>query len=590
MANLIYQITVKDSTSGAETTYDVCLPKSIAQLFSLTGSSGTNLTVGSLKHINFEPLEGSGDIQFKPGDDIAFYSHHRDATKTDEVSLKILDAQDYPVKLQIQAANLTLSTKGKDLTQTHHTNGSGSVVSTDSSPESEIFDVNVNTGNSTGNKKGYLKVRARAIDLRCEEHGGIALQPKGRDSNNFMNKIKFEHGGGDGLEFGTFNTEKSSLFTNEYRFNKDGVVKMATRTTTPSDKADPTDPTTQNKYVKQSDDFYDQIDEDDETATWGDIIKTAATFNNSNVDLPLEGVGGKISTHITSKGNLEIETSNDTKVKSEWVAGNSLSDITDFGHLSTTPFSEVPLTASNANYNEYYSVVGDGNVPGFSRIIAIDAPGINLETDSSIKLEAIDRCVWDEVPVTADNFANYTIQGGLKKDADPDIKYVDLDPTHVYAMSTIDGQKSSEVNITTFNSNATYVRCRQLSKTGGIKLSSDENLSISGKKVTIKGFEGFEGGMDFGETEDGIKFQHLKLTKKGKSKECDILKVEVYNNTTSESTFDPNNYEPTTAHITPASASIPAKTKVVIGQVSMLDIIKFVTWAMDSHYGPWASE
>ena len=77
MANLIYQITVKDSTSGAETTYDVCLPKAIAQLFSLSGSSSTNLTISSLKHINFEPLEGSGDIQFKPGDDIAFYSHQK---------------------------------------------------------------------------------------------------------------------------------------------------------------------------------------------------------------------------------------------------------------------------------------------------------------------------------------------------------------------------------------------------------------------------------------------------------------------------------------------------------------------------------
>jgi len=46
-----------------------------------------------------------------------------------------------------------------------------------------------------------------------------------------MNKIKFEHGGGDGLEFGTFNTEKSSLYTDEYRFKKDGIWKMATRET-----------------------------------------------------------------------------------------------------------------------------------------------------------------------------------------------------------------------------------------------------------------------------------------------------------------------------------------------------------------------
>jgi len=51
-----------------------------------------------------------------------------------------------------------------------------------------------------------------------------------------MNKIKFEHGGGDGLEFGTFNTEKTSLYTDEYRFKKDGVWKMATRETTPNTK------------------------------------------------------------------------------------------------------------------------------------------------------------------------------------------------------------------------------------------------------------------------------------------------------------------------------------------------------------------
>ena len=157
-------------------------------------------------------------------------------------------------------------------------------------------------------------------------------------------------------------------------------------------------------------------------------------------------------------------------------------------------------------------------------------------------------------------------------------------------MSTTEGQKSSEVNITTFNTNATYVRCRQISKTGGIKISSDEDVSISGKKVTIKGFEGFEGGMDFGEAEDGIKFQHIKLTKKGATKECDILKVEVFNNTTTDATFDPKTNVPTTAHITPASISIPAKSKVVIGQVSMLDVIRFVTWAIESHHGPWASE
>jgi hypothetical protein len=31
------------------------------------------------------------------------------------------------------------------------------------------------TVNSAKNTRGYLKVRAQAIDLRCEDHGGIAL-------------------------------------------------------------------------------------------------------------------------------------------------------------------------------------------------------------------------------------------------------------------------------------------------------------------------------------------------------------------------------------------------------------------------------
>jgi len=85
-------------------------------------------------------------------------------------------------------------------------------------------------------ERGYLKVRAQAIDLRCEKHGGIALQPKGYDSDGNMNKIKFEHGGGDGLEFGTFNTQKTSIFTDEYRFKKNGIWKMAVRETEASGK------------------------------------------------------------------------------------------------------------------------------------------------------------------------------------------------------------------------------------------------------------------------------------------------------------------------------------------------------------------
>lgn len=251
-----------------------------------------NTTISATKHVNIEPAyvanggEGTyGDVQIKPGDDITLESHHRATSKRDEITIKTSNGQDgaakAPVKLQFIAADMTLSTKGK-------------TVEAGSSDAANVMNVNVTTG--TG--KGYLKVRAQAIDLRCEEHGGIALQPKGEDGQGHMNKIKFEHGGGDGLEFGTFNTEKTSIFTDEYRFNKDGVWKMATRTKVASDKADANDNTTTYKYVKAADDFYDNIDVNDEIATTKDIIKTAYALN-----------GGKNRhTKITNKGAIEIAT------------------------------------------------------------------------------------------------------------------------------------------------------------------------------------------------------------------------------------------------------------------------------------------
>ena len=75
------------------------------------------------------------------------------------------------------------------------------------------------------------------------------MQPKGTDGT-FENKIKFEHGGGDGLEFGTFNTQHTSIYTGDYRFKKDGVIRLAERFTEVSDKADVNDSTTAYKYLK----------------------------------------------------------------------------------------------------------------------------------------------------------------------------------------------------------------------------------------------------------------------------------------------------------------------------------------------------
>jgi hypothetical protein len=135
---------------------------------------------------------------------------------------------------------------------------------------------------------GSFKLKSRTIDLRCHDHGGIALQPCGVDDNNKENKIKFESDrkvsantsanpatdytgeGGTGVEFGTFNNEHSSLFTKDYRFNKDGIVYAVTRQTptTIGDKID---------YPTQSDDFKDVIDPD-LGVSWETLIKTAKVF------------------------------------------------------------------------------------------------------------------------------------------------------------------------------------------------------------------------------------------------------------------------------------------------------------------------
>ena len=229
--------------------------------------------------INIEPIS---DLQIKPGDDISLCSHHREDPT--EVSMKVLDGNDNPVKLQLNAANIVLTTKDKNKTKTKDANGDDTSTALYDDPA--VMNVTVNSAKNT---RGYLKVRAQAIDLRCEDHGGISLQPKGEDSDHFKNKIKFEHGGGDGLEFGTFNPDHTSLYTTDYRFKKDGVIKLSTRTpiaraTDGTDsKYDASDATTHYYYEKAKDqndqiidDFYDVIDDQDPTCTWEDIVKFIA--------------------------------------------------------------------------------------------------------------------------------------------------------------------------------------------------------------------------------------------------------------------------------------------------------------------------
>ena len=345
---------------------------------------GVNTTIVSGNNINIEPRESvdstkGGNISFKPGDDIEFCSHHRLAANHDEVSVKVIDGDDNPVKLQLNAAEVTLTTKDK------------------LGDNANVMDINVNSGKDT---KGYLKVRAQAIDLRCEDHGGVAIQPKGEDSQHHMNKIKFEHGGGDGLEFGTFNTEKTSIFTDEYRFNKEGVWKMATRETEESDKYDTSDETTHYKYVKQSDDFYDIVSQDDEQCTTRDIIRTAYAMN---------GADG-VHTKITNKGNLEIETSALYEiVDSETTATTTIGPYNVNGANSTIGVkldedtllsvfnqqdkNEVSSALDDLNVGDVieinYTVTTYGGTTEFAVKYLKNSPSINIESAAGLKLKGI---------------------------------------------------------------------------------------------------------------------------------------------------------------------------------------------------------
>lgn len=364
----------------------------VAELTS-KGTKGTNVGLSGNNNINIEPRPAAGtgegkntpgladrkggNIALKPGDDIELWAHKRGTSKNDEVSVKVMTevpkASD-PTKTDEVAAKLQLNT--------------GDIVLTSKDKQEDSSEMNI-TVNKATNTRGYLKVRAQAIDLRCEDHGGIALQPKGRDGQGNMNKIKFEHGGGDGLEFGTFNTEHTSLFTGDYRFNKNGILRLATRTTQTSNKANSNDDTTSYKYVKQSDDLYDVIDQNDPVCTWEDIIKYIAWAKSNNQGY-FSGQDFVVSNGLTEllqghdSGLYELQTAlpnglddfctNLYKIKIREISGNSytISDATlykynnqynitietpssDNGNLVTKSIGKIMIVVRPNSSSQYYN-------------------------------------------------------------------------------------------------------------------------------------------------------------------------------------------------------------------------------------------
>ena len=394
----------------------------------ITVSGKGNVTLGSAKNVNLEPAWDNGnptnyqgeygDIALKPGDDIQFCSHHREPKKRDKIVVKAIDGSDNPVKLQAVAGEIELAvgtTKNPKIAtkKKNKTTGADTEETLFKASDAKVLDVKILTGTvldsgqtSERDERGYLKVRAQAIDLRCEKHGGIALQPKGYDNDGNMNKIKFEHGGGDGLEFGTFNAEKTSIFTDEYRFKKDGIWKMATRETEVSGKDiidEGTIPAGKSatgllKYKKNNaannqaktladlktyeapDDFYDFIDTEDVQTTTESIIKTAAALNNDYIE-----------TSLSSKKNLSIGARSTYKIIAYTgvLDGNELTFVID--DLNKSYFKDdLKLILSGATkLSDYIDTKLPFLVDGVAYRLSGDiTPKVALESEEEVDLDA----------------------------------------------------------------------------------------------------------------------------------------------------------------------------------------------------------
>ena len=363
------ELTIKSNCDGdsetvkndADIKFIVNSNKSVATNGKVEGSIGLNtkgnLSVESLnKHVN---IEAKKSIQLKPTE-----------------------------KIIIDTSRRTAETQGDN----------------EAIVETKYDDMVVDSGTPDYEKYGYLKLFTRAIDLRTFVHGGIALQPCGIDNSGHENKIKFEssrkvnanteipstlrrdssnysdyysHEGGKGVEFATFNNEHTSIYTKDYRFNKDGVVYSVTRPdpTTVGDKTD---------YETQADDFKDIPVDDSGTSgvynggkwkksskgnyliasTWNSIVKTAHALNDQSWT----------NTNISKKGNLQITVSDEVEWRElpEW-NGN---------FMILEDNAEPKISYVNGQVYK----IGDNYY-----ICQIKSSGehhLNLEADSTIKLES----------------------------------------------------------------------------------------------------------------------------------------------------------------------------------------------------------
>ena len=179
----------------------------------------------------------------------------------------------------------------------------------------------------------YAKLKARAFDIRCYDHGGIALQVAGADGSGKENKIKFESDrttepgatavyckeGGKGLEFGTFNNLHTSLYTGDYRFKGDAAVYGVTRNTPVATSTGKID------YPTQADDFKDVINASTPRATWNDIIDAANKCKTLDETVAAEVARAALSGSVDTSVFV-------TKSEVQQVVASAVTDL----HIDTT--------------------------------------------------------------------------------------------------------------------------------------------------------------------------------------------------------------------------------------------------------------
>jgi hypothetical protein len=273
-----------------------------------------------------------------------------------------------------------------------------------------------------------LKINSRNLDLRCHDHGGIALQIAGKDKTGFENKIKFESDrtspiseqgtyngeGGKGLEFGTFNNEHSSLFTRDYRFNKYGFVYAVERDAPVYDsgKVD---------YPTQPDDFKDIINGTTPVTQWKDIVNVSEKYKqlkDFTTESDVQALITQRAAELASGGSISLDGYATEQYVDDAIAqietgtyepGNGISIIDNV--ISVNNYSQIlPLTALT------------DDIQALSSIEITDKGNLEIENKGDFSFEALTDA--------DDEFGNLVAKGD--KVVSNNLEYYEADDAYFY--------------------------------------------------------------------------------------------------------------------------------------------------------------